>query len=157
MRTKMAKPPKIFFLVSKAQAVIARASERKTQELADLSMPQHGVLVLLSQRDGQTVTDLARALSMGKSSLSGLIDRMVERGFVRREKDAEDKRVVRIYREAAAERLVQRTVPFVQHVNGLLLQPFDAAEQEVIGRFLTHLAENAEDVIDQAELPKECE
>ncbi len=153
----MAKPPKIFFLMNRAQAAIARASERKTQALADLSMPQHGVLVLLSRQDGQTVTDLARALSMGKSSLSGLIDRMVDRGFVRREKDADDGRVVRIYREPAAESLVQRTVPFVQHVNGLLLAPFDEAEQAVIGRFLTHLAENAEDVIDQVDFPKECE
>lgn len=153
----MAKPPKIFFLMNRAQAAIARASERKTQALADLSMPQHGVLVLLSRQNGQTVTDLARALSMGKSSLSGLIDRMVDRGFVRREKDADDGRVVRIYREPAAESLVQRTVPFVQHVNGLLLAPFDEAEQAVIGRFLTHLAENAEDVIDQVDFPKECE
>ncbi len=153
----MAKPPKIFFLMNRAQAAIARASERKTQALADLSMPQHGVLVLLSRQDGQTVTDLARALSMGKSSLSGLIDRMVDRGFVRREKDVVDGRVVRIYREPAAESLVQRTVPFVQHVNGLLLAPFDEAEQAVIGRFLTHLVENAEDVIDQVDFPKECE
>jgi len=152
----MAKPPKIFLLMNRAHAAIARAAERKTKALAELSMPQHGVLVLLSKRDGQTVTQLAKALSMRKSSLSGLIDRMVDRGFVRREKNAEDGRVVRIYLEPAAESLVQRTVPFVQHVNGLLLAPFDAEEQEVIGRFLSHLAENAEDVIDQADLPEEC-
>ncbi len=118
-------------------------------------MPQHGVLVLLSKQDGQTVTQLAKALSMRKSSLSGLIDRMVDRGFVRRAREDTDGRVVRIYLEPAAESLVQRTVPFVQHVNGLLLAPFDAVEQEVIGRFLTHLAENAEDVIDQAEWREE--
>ncbi len=153
----MAKPPKIFLLMNRAHAAITRASERKTQALADLSMPQHGVLVLLSKQDGQTVTQLAKALSMRKSSLSGLIDRMVERGFVRRAREDSDGRVVRIYLEPAAESLVQRTVPFVQHVNGLLLAPFDAAEQEVIGRFLTHLAENAEDVIDQAEWREEQE
>jgi len=147
----MAKPPKIFLLMNRAHAAIIRASERKTQALADLSMPQHGVLVLLSKQDGQTVTQLAKALSMRNSSLSGLIDRMVERGFVRRARQDADGRVVRIYLEPAAESLVQRTVPFVQHVNGLLLAPFDTAEQDVIGRFLTHLAENAEAVIDQAE------
>ena len=146
----MAKPPKIFLLMNRAHAAITRASERKTQALADLSMPQHGVLVLLSKQDGQTVTQLAKALSMRKSSLSGLIDRMAERGFVRRARQDADGRVVRIYLEPVAETLVQRTVPFVQYVNGLLLEPFDAAEQAVIGRFLTHLAENAEDVIDQA-------
>ncbi|MBO9474452.1 MarR family transcriptional regulator [Shimia sp. R10_1] len=151
----MARQPRLFFLINKAYAALARASERKTQAMAGLSMPQHGVLALLSKEDGQTVTDLAKALSMRKSSLSGLIDRMVERGFVRRAREDADGRVVRVYLEPSAQDLLQRTLPLVQHINGLLLAPFDAAEQEVIGRFLTHMAENAEEIIDQVELSEE--
>lgn len=151
----MTKPPKIFFLMNRAHAAMSRAVARKTQALADLSVPQHGVLVLLSKRDGQTVSELARGLSMRKSSLSGLIDRMVERGFVRRMRPDADGRVVRIYLEDIAKDLVQRTVPLVQQANTRLLAGFSETEQAVIGRFLSHLADNAEEIIDQTDNSEE--
>ncbi len=151
----MSKPPKIFFLMNRAHAAMSRAVARKTQALADLSVPQHGVLVLLSKRDGQTVSELAQGLSMRNSSLSGLIDRMVERGFVRRMRPDADGRVVRIYLEDIAKDLVQRTVPLVQQANTRLLAGFSETEQAVIGRFLSHLADNAEEIIDQTDNSEE--
>ncbi|MFY0617243.1 MarR family winged helix-turn-helix transcriptional regulator [Shimia sp.] len=142
-------------MINKAYAAIARAADKKTQQVAGLSSTQLGVLLFLSRRDGQTATELAKSLSVRKSSLSGLIDRMEERGLVQRKKDLEDRRVVRIYLQAAALDLLQRTMPVVRHINGQMLAPFDEAEVAIIARFLTHVAENAETLIAQAAPPKE--
>ncbi len=143
----MRKTPRVFFLMNKAHAALSRAVDRRTQEVAGLSSPQHGVLFLLARKDGQTVTELAQALSMRKSSLSGLIDRMVERQFVRRVRAEADGRVVHIHLEEKASALLARTGPLVRKMNADILAPFDADEQDVIARFLTHLAENSEDLI----------
>ncbi|MBO9478808.1 MarR family transcriptional regulator [Shimia sp. R11_0] len=143
----MTKSPKIFLLMNRAHAAMTRAVEQKTQALAGLSMPQLGVLALLSQKDGQAVSDMAQALSMRKSSLSGLIDRMVERGFVRRVRGAEDGRVVWIFLEPSARDLVRRVDPLVRTANARLLDSFTEAEQATIGRFLMHMADQAEEII----------
>ncbi|GAA6181379.1 MarR family transcriptional regulator [Shimia sp. NS0008-38b] len=142
-------------MINKAYAAIARAADKKTQQVAGLSSTQLGVLLFLSRRDGQTATELAKSLSVRKSSLSGLIDRMEERGLVQRKKDLEDRRVVRIYLQAAALDLLQRTMPVVRHINRQMLAPFDEAEVAIIARFLRHVAENAETLIAQAAPPKE--
>lgn len=141
------KAPRIFLLMNKAHAALARATERRTQDVAGLSMAQHGVLFLLSQADGQTVTDLARGLSMRKSSLSGLIDRMVDRAFVSRRADPDDGRVVRIWLQDPAWDHLRRVGPLVKTMNGALLAGFDPGEQQVIARFLTHLIDHSEDII----------
>lgn len=143
----MKRQPKIFYLMNRAYAALARAADRRTKAEGDVSLAQHGVLFALTLEDGLTVSALAKMLSMGKPSVSGMVDRMVARELVRRERDAVDGRVVRVFLCAQGEALVARTNPVVKQMNAALLAPFDEAEQEVILRFLKHLAENAEDVL----------
>ncbi len=145
----MKRPPKIFYLMNRAYAALARAADRRTKAEGDVSLAQHGVLFALTMEDGLTVSALAKMLSMGKPSVSGMVDRMAARGLVRREKDAGDGRMVRVFLQAEGAALVARTNPVVKEMNAALLAPFDATEQDVIRRFLKHVAENAEDVLAQ--------
>ncbi|WP_270726790.1 MarR family winged helix-turn-helix transcriptional regulator [Shimia sp. Alg240-R146] len=149
----MKRSPKIFYLMNRAYAALARAADRRTKAEAELSLAQHGVLFALSMNDGLTAGHLAKMLSMGKPSVSGMIDRMAERNLVRREKDATDRRMVRVFLQAQGAAVIARTNPVVKEMNAALLAPFSEEEQDVIGRFLKHLAENAEDVL--AESAKE--
>ncbi|WP_299352314.1 MarR family transcriptional regulator [uncultured Shimia sp.] len=142
--------PRIFFLIHKAHAALTRASDRRTRQDHGLSMVQQGVLFLLKSGEGATVTDLARTLSLGKSSLSGLIDRMSASGLVRRETDPTDGRGVLVFATPRGREAAQSLAPLVQGANRALLAPFDSAEQEVIGRFLSHVADNAEAIIEDA-------
>ena len=85
----MKRQPKIFYLMNRAYAALARAADRRTKAEGDVSLAQHGVLFALTLEDGLTVSALAKMLSMGKPSVSGMVDRMVARELVRRERDAE--------------------------------------------------------------------
>ena len=51
----------------------------------------------LSRQNGMTQTELATYLELDKSTVGRLIDRLEERGFVRREKDPKDRRIFRIF------------------------------------------------------------
>lgn len=149
MRNIMARPPKVFFLVHKAHTALIRAVDRRSRRDAGLSMTQQGVLFLLERQEGLTLGEVADALSLGKSSLSGLIDRMEERGLVRRSSGEGDGRIVRLFLAGDARALVAKSRPMVSGWNATLLAPFDAAEQEVIARFLTHVAEHAEEIVEE--------
>ncbi|WP_165929073.1 MarR family winged helix-turn-helix transcriptional regulator [Shimia isoporae] len=141
------RPPKIFYLMNRAYAALARAADRRTKAEADLSLAQHGVLFALTLEDGLTVSALAKMLSMGKPSVSGMVDRLAARNLVRRQKSAEDGRVVRVFMKDKGVAVVARTNPVVKQMNAELLAPFSEDEQEVIRRFLKHVAENAEEVL----------
>jgi DNA-binding MarR family transcriptional regulator len=58
---------------------------------------QTGVLFLLKQKDGRTMTELSQLLGADNSSMTGLIDRLEKSGFVRRLASPEDRRALRIH------------------------------------------------------------
>ena len=61
----------------------------------DLSLTQLRVLAILRDRE-PTMAELAAYLGLERSSVSGLIDRAVKRGLVRRDASEDDGRAVRV-------------------------------------------------------------
>ncbi|NUS31263.1 MarR family transcriptional regulator [Streptomyces sp. NBC_00028] len=58
--------------------------------------PQQGQLLCVLMAHPQGMTELGETLGLAKSSLTGLVDRTVQRGLVRREADPRDRRAVRV-------------------------------------------------------------
>lgn len=82
---------------------------------------QWWVLAYLSRRDGMTQSQLAEELDLGKVAIGGLIDRLEKAGLVRREADAKDRRVNRIFLEPESKRLVTRMRRINHGMNGTIL------------------------------------
>jgi DNA-binding MarR family transcriptional regulator len=80
-------------LVQTSFTVIAVLSRAAAEH--DLSLTQLRVLAILRDRE-PTMAALAAHLGLERSSVSGLIDRAVRRGLVRRDASNEDGRAVRI-------------------------------------------------------------
>lgn len=80
-------------LVQTSFAVIALLSQVAAAH--ELSTTQLRVLAILRDREPR-IAELASYLGLERSSVSGLIDRSVARGLVRRTPSAEDGRVVRV-------------------------------------------------------------
>lgn len=78
------------------------------------------------------------------SSLSGLVDRMVNKGFLRRVVGESDARVQVVHLEKAGKASAGRAGPYVAEVNEVLLDPFTKAERQTIERFLLHVADSAD-------------
>jgi DNA-binding MarR family transcriptional regulator len=60
----------------------------------DVTMPQLKVLLILYGTDHVSMGELADALGVGVSTLTGIVDRLVDHGLVLREEDPHDRRVV---------------------------------------------------------------
>jgi DNA-binding MarR family transcriptional regulator len=60
----------------------------------DVTMPQLKVLLILYGTDHLSMGELADALGVGVSTLTGIVDRLVDHGLVLREEDPHDRRVV---------------------------------------------------------------
>lgn len=62
-----------------------------------LKVPEWRVLACLAEQDGQMITRLAKIALYEQSRLTRIIEKMEERGLVRREPDEQDGRRVRVY------------------------------------------------------------
>src|SRR5580704_9636699 len=75
------------------------AFNRVYQPLLDklhLTYPQYLVMVLLWERDGQTVGDLGARFSLESNTLTPLLKRLESLGHIKRNRDPADERQVRV-------------------------------------------------------------
>ncbi|EBA17961.1 transcriptional regulatory protein [Roseobacter sp. SK209-2-6] len=115
--------------------------------MAGLTTAQFAVLFVLDKDDGMPISEIAKRLSMGKSGLTGLVDRMVALDLVTREASTEDRRVNRVRLLPKGIELLQKGKQETRHFNEALLAPFNEAERATIQQFLDHVTRNAEAII----------
>lgn len=138
---------RVFHLIQQAHAALFRAADHAMRSTEGITTAQSAILFLLTDRDGQKISDLAAQLNMGKSSLTALIDRMVQVSLVRRARNPDDERISNIFIEPAGRVIVGKTMPVVKGINAGLLKPFTVEERKVIERFLIHMRQNAPSII----------
>lgn len=96
----------------------------------DISPSQFNILNLLHlQPQGCTQIELSRQLIMHRSNVTGLIDRLEERGLVRRKESPNDRRAFNVVLTPAGNKLVRQILPHY----------YEAAET-VWGNLSTHRA-----------------
>lgn len=73
-----------------------------------LTYPQYLVLLVLWERDAQSVKELGARLALDSGTLTPLLKRLEQQGLVRRQRAAEDERVVRVALTAQGRALRSR-------------------------------------------------
>lgn len=73
-------------------------------------------LLKLWRQDGLTITELGDKLFLKASTITSLVDRMERDGLVRRERNQEDRRVVRIFLTEKAKNLESKFPNFEQYI-----------------------------------------
>ena len=91
-------------LVVASRALLGVAA-RSLADAHDVTIPQFRALVLLAAAP-RTTTELSEALSVHQSTATRLCDRLVRKGWVRREADTVDRRVTRLVLTAPGKRMV---------------------------------------------------
>jgi DNA-binding MarR family transcriptional regulator len=108
----------------------------------NVTRSQWWVLAYLSREDGMTQTRLAEELDVGKVAMGGLIDRLERSGFVRREPDATDRRVKRIFLEPLSKRLIQKMRKINHEFNQTVLANLADKELEATTKALHMMKTN---------------
>jgi len=87
----------------------------------NLTGPQQSVLHALVQSGGMSLKELSAHLGLAHSTVSGIVDRLQERGMIERRTSETDRRVTRIGVTRQVRDFVRDTLP------GLLLHPLEEA------------------------------
>lgn len=105
----------------------------------DLTNLQHLVLEGLWYQEGVTAADLSKLLVLDKATLSGILDRLVESGWIRKERDPGDARVFRIFTTPKADEIKEELIELRIQANEELLAGFTQQEQVLFKRLLRDL------------------
>jgi DNA-binding MarR family transcriptional regulator len=100
------------------------------------TLSQTGILFLLRQEDGQSMTQLSNALDIDNSTLTGLIDRMERDGFVTRRPGDSDRRELRISITPQGLKESNRAGPLIRKINEEIKSGFSQGEIETFKRVL---------------------
>ncbi|NDF01287.1 MAG: MarR family transcriptional regulator, partial [Verrucomicrobia bacterium] len=110
----------------------------------DLSPSQFNLLnVLTDFPDGCTQTDLSRQLIMHRSNVTGLVDRLEERGLVARKENAEDRRAWRVVLTAQGHKLLAEIYPHYYAAAEQVWGDLPVARAEKLVTELSIISENA--------------
>lgn len=108
------------FLIHDVSRLRRNAFDRCLKPL-NVTRSQWWVLAYLSREDGMTQVQLADELDLGKVAVGGLIDRLEKTGLVRREPDASDRRVNRVFLEPKSKQLINRMRKVSHQMNEQIL------------------------------------
>ena len=127
----MIKDDRLIFLVFSAQqklkmylnSVLMASGVRVT-------VAQAGILFLLKQKDGRTMTELSQILGIDNSTMTGLADRLEKAGFLKRNANPGDRRAsyIHITQQGLAEVEGAKTV--IRRVNEEIKTGFSVEEIE---------------------------
>ena len=76
-----------------------------------LTAPQRIVMQTLYHSDGMSLKDLCARVSLSHSTVSGIVDRLQERGMVTRSTDSTDRRLTRIAVSPAVREFMRQQAP----------------------------------------------
>ena len=107
-----------------------------------MTRPPFWALKVLARQGPLSVGELAEALAVHQSSLSVLIDRLEHRGLLRRRRDAEDRRVVRLVLTPEGAALAARAPAQGRLLHALRRMP--AEEIKWIGEAVERLVRSME-------------
>ena len=114
-------------------------------ELADLGLTgaQLPVLHWICQSQEATAATLCRSIGSDTGSMTRMLDRLEEKGFVRRVRSQADRRVVRLELTAAGKALRPMITPRVVKVLNRSLAGFSRQELETLKGLLRRILANA--------------
>lgn len=125
--------------------LLAKAYQRAHGDFKEILKPygltnlQHLVLEGLWYTEGQTAAELGKLLVLDKATLSGVLERMSDNGWIDKRRDPDDRRVVRLFPARKAEARKAELISLRREANAALLADFSLEEQVLLKRMLRDL------------------
>ena len=96
-----------------------------------------GILLVLDREGGATQTCLSEVIDKDKASVTRLLNKLVELGYVERVNDASDRRIIRTYLTAAGREVYQTIRPALQAMSQKVFADVSEADFIAARRVLT--------------------
>ena len=137
------------FLIAKIHQAAGRVFTRKLKQhnLDKINPAQGRILFVLWEQDGISIQELARKTSLGKSTLTSMLDRLEEAGHVKRVPSGDDRRKIHIWLTEKDKKLRHAYTTVSADMVAVFYEGFAAREisasEDYLSRILTNL-ESAE-------------
>ncbi|MBR3763927.1 MAG: winged helix-turn-helix transcriptional regulator [Clostridia bacterium] len=131
----------------------------REKELEDTGLAgcQTPYLTALCRQPGMTQEELAKELSVNKSSVTRQLAVLEEKGYVRREADPHDKRSLLVFPTEKTQEMMGRIFGCYGAWNEYLTQDFTQEEKDELSRMMVRIAQRAEAYVrGEQDMPDAC-
>jgi DNA-binding MarR family transcriptional regulator len=134
------------FLISRIKQVSGRLLERTLAEqgIDAFNGAQGRILYVLWQGDDVPISELSRQTGLAMTTLTSMLDRMEAAGLVRRDRDAKNRRKVRIVLTDEARELQRDFDAVSDEMNAIHYEGFSEQEVEQLEAYLERVLANIE-------------
>ena len=145
----------LLFALGEVQRLM-RAYADKEAARYGITRAQWAVLAKLERNEGMKQTELAEQLEMQPITLTRLIDKLCDNGWIERRGDESDRRVNRLYLKKAARPLLGKLAGLKSEITSAALEGISPADAERLVSQLESIKENVRNVLQtiDAQLPK---
>ena len=126
----------IYLLFTAQQKLRTYLKKMMTKENVRVTTAQAGILFLLKQKDGRTMSELSQILSIDNSTITGLVDRLEKTGLVRRNASPHDRRASHVFINPQGIEEVDKAKKVIRMVNQEIKNGFSAEELDSFNRIL---------------------
>ena len=131
------------YLMKRVLMAIAQAADRRL-EPQGITHAQWGPLFMMRRSRASTVADLARELQTDPGAMTRLLDRLESKGFCRRSRSTDDRRVVNIALTPEGEAAADKVPVELAQIMNEHLAGFSKTEWTQLKSFLQRMLDNAE-------------
>ena len=118
-------------------------SNKRLQEILeklDLTSPQLYVMATIGYAGQLPFNEIGAKMIVTVSNLTGIVDRLEEKGLVARERDTGDRRIVHVKLTAKGQKMYKTSIPTFEKILSQLFEPLDKREQKELGSLLKKLS-----------------
>jgi MarR family transcriptional regulator, multiple antibiotic resistance protein MarR len=138
----------VSYLISRVRSELLAAVDRELATDRDVSSlevtaAQFVILANLATGGAKSASDLCKHISYDAGAMTRMIDRLEEKGLLRRSRDSEDRRLVNLELTETGLAAIPRMMEVSRRVANRFLEGFSKAESRQLEGLLTRMLENA--------------
>ena len=137
----MKKQRRLVYQLNTARHCMMKFLDSGSREQLGISVVQLTALMVLKERDGCLMKELADTLMLDKSAVTGLARRMESNGLLSKSLCKKDSRAVRLLITDKGRAMLSDGVGLLIGVNKTMTEGFSETELDTVSRFLEHLTD----------------
>jgi DNA-binding MarR family transcriptional regulator len=127
---------RFIFLIGQARNRLFSRLDQTLLNTGGITAVQSGALYYLLDKDGCMLSELSRALMLDKSAITGLVDRLEDKGLVERRTIPSDRRAMTIYLTEEGKGAAKKCLSVTKEYNGIIKEGLSRDEVETFSRIL---------------------
>ncbi len=130
------------FLVVRTARSMKKSLDNNLAEFG-ITSPQHHVLSVLNDEDGQALSVIGKKVFLDKPAMTGLADRMENDKLVERRRYPEDRRVIKLFLTKSGKDILKKYENIVKETDNNLVKVLSKEELATFREMLNKIWKNA--------------